>query len=396
MRISFHLLIAISFVSNLQAEAPAVALSQVFANVATPRPIAVVTPADGTQRLFLAQQRGQVRILPTDEQSTEAALFLDLSGRTLAADKTSEFEEGLVGMAFHPKFSTNRKFYLCYTLQEPKRLVLSEMQADANAPNKADPTTERILLEHPLPFWNHHGGNLVFGPDGMLYLGIGDGGGPKGGDPLQHGQNTFTLCAKILRLDVDTKTGARAYGIPADNPFVKKDGYKAEIYAMGIRNPWGMSFDAEGTLWFADVGQTLWEEINLLEKGGNYGWNFREGNVANPARTDAPPAETKFVEPIHIYTRDQGISITGGVVYRGTKIPALKGAYVYADWGTSRLWALRYDKANKKLISNELIIPTAGDEKSNGYKPAGICEDAAHEIMVLDWNGKIARLVPKS
>ncbi len=382
-------------VTNLHAEAPAVALAPVFADLETPRPIVLVTPPDGSSRLFLGQQRGQVRILPADESKREATMFLDLSPRKMEADKTSEFEEGLVGMAFHPQYRENRKFYLCYTQQGPKRLVLSEMQASEKNPDQADLATERILLEHQLPYWNHHGGNLVFGPDGMLYLGIGDGGG-KGGDPTRLAQNTFSLNGKILRLDVDTRSGVRAYGIPGDNPFVKKEGYREEIYALGIRNPWGMAFDAEGSLWVADVGQELFEEINLIEKGGNYGWSFREGHGAFPGRTDAAPADAKFVEPIHVYSRDQGISITGGVVYRGSKIPALQGAYVYADWGSSRIWALRYDKAAKKMVANDLLLQATDASKGPVSKATGIYEDANKEILVLDWQGKIARLVPRN
>ncbi len=389
---SFYYLTFFLTTASLGAEIPAVALAPVFDKLETPRPIVLLTPPDGTQRLFLAQQRGQVRILPTDETNGQATLFLDLSTRKMEADRTSEFEEGLVGMAFHPKFKENRKFYLCYTQQAPKRLVLSEMQASEKHPEQADPSTERILLEHQLPYWNHHGGNLAFGLDGMLYLGIGDGGG-KGGDPTRLAQNTFSLNGKILRLDVDTHSGARAYGIPADNPFVKKEGYREEIYALGIRNPWGMAFDAEGTLWFADVGQELFEEINHLEKGGNYGWSFREGTGAFPGRTDAAPADAKFVEPIHVYSRDQGISITGGLVYRGSKIPALQGAYIYADWGSSRLWALRYDKVAKRVLANDLLLQAADASKGPASKPAGIYEDANKEIVLLDWQGKLARLM---
>ena len=381
--------------AGIHAEIPAVALAPAFSQLETPRPIVLVTPPDGTKRLFLAQQRGQVRILPPDESSNKAAMFLDLSPRKMEADKTSEFEEGLVGMAFHPKYRENRKFYLCYTQQAPKRLVVSEMQASANNPDLADPATERILLEHQLPYWNHHGGNLVFGPDGMLYLGIGDGGG-KGGDPTRLAQNTFSLNGKILRLDVDARSGNRAYGIPDDNPFAKKEGFREEIYALGIRNPWGMSFDPDGTLWIADVGQELFEEINLLEKGGNYGWSYREGTGAFPGRKDAAPADMKFVEPIHVYSRDQGISITGGLVYRGSKIPALQGAYVYGDWGSSRFWALRYDKSGKKVVSNDVLLQAADASKGLVSKPAAICEDADKEILVLDWQGKIARLVPQN
>lgn len=369
-----------------------VSLQRIYQNVDTPRPVAVVVAPDGTGRHFLVQQRGQIKILPKDEAAAEALPFLDLSARKLEADDTGAFEEGLVGFAFHPKFAENRKFYLCYTCQAPKRLVLIEMQTSAASPDKADPATERLLLEVPLPFWNHHGGNLLFGADGMLYLGIGDGGGPNGGDPLRLAQNLFSLNGKMLRLDVNKRSDSRPYGIPADNPFAGKSGVREEIYALGIRNPWGIFLESDGTFWFADVGQSLKEELNLLQKGGNYGWSFREGMDAFPGRSDAPPESAKFIDPILTYGRDSGISITGGVVYSGRKIPDLKGAYIYGDWGSGRIWALHFDKAAKKVVSNTLL-PLASTPR---VQPTAFCEDASGEILILDWNGKIFRLTGES
>jgi quinoprotein glucose dehydrogenase len=366
-----------------------------FPNLKIERPISVVIPPDGTNRMFLVQQRGKVVILPKDENSAEAPVFLDLSDRKMEASEQSKFEEGLDGMAFHPKFKENGKFYIYYTQQDPKRAVLSEMKVSANDPNKADPGTERVLMEVRLPWWWHHSGNVAFGPDGMLYIAIGDGGG-KDGDPLRWGQNLFVMQAKVHRIDVDGKTGSRAYGIPADNPFVGKDAAHAEIWAYGFRNPWGMSFDEAGNLWLADVGQELWEEVNLVEKGGNYGWSYREGLVKYWRRTDEPPADAKFIDPVHVYDHSHGISITGGVVYRGSKMPKLKGAYIYGDWGFGRIWALHYDNAAKKATRNDLLVESAllgkpGKLKS-AFQPTAFCEDADREILALDWNGKLFRL----
>ena len=396
MNVTTHSAIALAlsayFVSSAIAE-PA-KLTPAFEKITFERPITLVVSPDGTKREFLVQQRGQVRILPKDEAGSEAVTFLDMSGRKMEADDKSKFEEGLDGFAFHPKFAQNGKFYLYYTQQDPRRAVLSEMQVSKSDPNKADPSTERVLLELQLPWWWHHSGNLAFGPDGMLYIAIGDGGG-KDGDPMRWAQNNFVLNSKVLRIDVDTTTGARAYGIPKDNPFVGKDGYSPEIFATGFRNPWGMSFDAEGTLWLADVGQELAEEINLVEKGGNYGWSHREGMIKYWRRTDEPPADTKFVDPIFVYDHTQGISITGGFVYRGENLPALKGAYIYGDWGFGRIWALKYDKAAKKVLSNDLLIKTEmGGKKQASFQPTAFCEDANHEILVLDWGGKLFRLTP--
>lgn len=388
--------------STAAAEPPTVELKRVYEGIQTERPITLVVPPDDSGRQFLVLQRGKVLILPLDEAATSAPLFLDISGRELEASKQSQFEEGLVGFAFHPKFAQNRRFYLYYTQQNPKRAVLSEMQASVSDASKADPATERVLLEVPLPYWNHHSGNLAFGPDGFLYITIGDGGGKPGGDPLRLAQNVFVFNGKVLRIDVDGRTGARAYGIPDDNPFAGKEAAREEIFAYGVRNPWGISFDADGTLWFADVGQDLWEEINLLEKGGNYGWSFREGMQRFMLRTDDPPEGTRFVEPIHVYDHTQGLSITGGFVYRGKAIPSLQGAYVYGDWVLGRIWALRYDKAARKLVSNDLLYTSPSEPAAGGkgkpsvlVKPNAFCEDAGGEILVLDWNGGLYRILPR-
>ena len=377
-----------------QAEEAGAKLVQIYQGIETPRPITIAVPPDGTRRLFLVQQRGQVRILPRDEAGTEAVTFLDLSTRKMEASAESSFEEGLVGFAFHPKFADNKKFYLYYTQQEPKRAVLSEMRASETDASKADPATERVLLEVPLPYWNHHSGNLAFGPDGTLYLSIGDGGGKPGGDPLKWAQNLMVFNGKILRIDVDGKTGARAYGIPADNPFVGKDAAREEIYAFGMRNPWGLGFDAEGALWCADVGQDLWEEIDLIEKGGNYGWSYYEGKQRFAIRKDDPPEGMKFVEPIFVYDHTQGLSITGGFVYRGEKWPKLRGSYLYGDWVLGRIWALRYDKAAKKVINNDTLLKSELNPKNKPtFQPTAFIEDADHEMIALDWGGKIFRLV---
>ena len=381
----------------LQADDSSIRLQPVFENIKVERPITLVVPSDGTKRLFLVQQRGQVKILPKDEAGAEAKTFLDLSDRKMEASKQSEFEEGLVGFAFHPKFAENGKFYLYYTQQEPKRARLSEMRVSKDDASKADPTTERVLLEVPLPYWNHHSGNLAFGPDGMLYFAIGDGGGKPGGDPLRWAQNLFVFNAKIMRIDVNTKSGAREYGIPQDNPFVGKEAAREEIYALGMRNPWGLSFDAEGTLWCADVGQDLFEEINLIEKGGNYGWSYREGMQKFPLRAaEEPAAGTTFVDPIFVYDHTQGLSITGGFVYRGSKLPKLNGTYIYGDWVFGRIWALKYDKTAKKVISNDTLHKPELDAKKKAlFQPTAFCEDADHEILALDWSGKIFRVVAK-
>ncbi len=358
-----------------------------FAACKVEKPVSLVIPPDGTQRLFLVQQRGKIVILPKDRTSSETSVFLDISDRKL---EENQFEEGLISLAFHPKFKENGLFYICYAQQGPKINRISEMKVSASDPNKADPATERIVLEIQRPFWNHNSGNMLFGPDGMLYLSVGDGG--KGDDVSRLAQNLFAMNGKILRIDVDTRTGRREYGIPSDNPFVKTDGARGEIWTWGMRNPWGLAFDHEsGAFWCADVGQEQREEINIITKGGNYGWSFREGTIPFIRRTDAPPADAKFVEPLFEYDRSKGISITGGIVYRGSKFPELQKSYIYGDWGSGRIWALKAEGTPMKVISNTPLIEPA-DVQAAFVKPAAFCEDENKEILVLDWNGGIRRL----
>ncbi len=342
-----------------------------------------------------------MRILPKDESGTEAQTFLDLSDRHLEATEESKFEDGLVGFAFHPKFAQNGKFYLYYTQQDPKRARLSEMRVSASDPNKADPATERVLLEVPLPYWNHHSGNLAFGPDGLLYLSIGDGGGHPGGDPLRLAQNVFVFNGKVLRIDVDKKSGAREYGIPADNPFAGKEAAREEIYAYGMRNPWGISFDEQGSLWCADVGQDLWEEIDHIEKGGNYGWSFREGKHKFVLRTDEPPLGTKFVEPIFEYDHTQGLSITGGLVYRGNAmLPTLKGCLHLRRLGTGphlgaeiRQSLSKESPRQRSPLQERIWTPRASKPTSS---PPASAKMRIMKSLALDWNGRIYKLVSSS
>jgi glucose/arabinose dehydrogenase len=230
-------------------------------------------------------------------------------------------------------------------------------------PNKADPKSEEILPTLDKPFWNHDGGTVGFGPDGFLYIAIGDGG--LANDPYKNGQNLSKLLGKLLRIDVDHKQGDLPYAIPADNPFVGKEGARGEIWAYGLRNVWRFAFDGEtGALWAADVGQDTYEEIDLIVKGGNYGWNIREGLHPFILKRQKPPANdvkpAGIIDPIWEYDHNVGKSITGGFVYRGKKIPELQGAYIYADYVAGKSWALRYDFEQKKVTANR-PIPVSGN-----------------------------------
>jgi glucose/arabinose dehydrogenase len=372
-----------------------VKLTRLYPHLTLDRPTSIVTPPDGSGRMFLIQQRGQILLLPKDDTAKTAEVFLDFTTRGMEA-KDGKFEEGLLGLAFHPQFKENGKFYIAYSMQDMKRTVYSEMRASKANPNQADMSTERVLLEIPAPYWNHHCGNLAFGPDGYLYIPTGDGGGKPGGDPLRHVQNLFTLNGKVLRIDVNRTQGSRQYGIPADNPYVGKEAVREEIYAHGFRNPWGISFDTAGNFWLADVGQLMWEEINLIHKGGNYGWSWREGKMDYTDRAgEKIPEGVKWIDPILAYDHSQGISVTGGFVYTGEKLSAYKDCYIYGDWGYGNVWMLSYDAATQTVTKNERIIEVQFDAKGKGkIRPSAFCEAPDHEILVLDWSGIIYRLDP--
>jgi glucose/arabinose dehydrogenase len=394
-RKSIALALGLMLAGSHSHAADKVVLTPLYPNLVLDKPVSLVIPPDGSNRQFLVQQRGLILLLPEDMNAAEAKVALDFTGRGMEA-KDGKFEEGLLGLAFHPQFKDNGRVIIAYSMQEPKRTVYSELQISSADPDILDARTERVLLEIPQPYWNHHCGNVAFGPDGMLYIPMGDGGGKPGGDPLRQAQNLFSMNGKVLRIDVNRRQGSRQYAIPADNPFVGQVAVREEIWAYGFRNPWGMHFDKEGTLWLADVGQEIWEEINLIEKGGNYGWSWRDGKMAYNARTgENAPADAKFIDPIHVYDHSQGISITGGFIYRGEKHRNLQGAYIYGDWGYGRVWALRYDKVAKKVASNGVLLDAKLDAKGKGsFKPTAFCEDTKGEILGLDWAGKIFRLDP--
>jgi glucose/arabinose dehydrogenase len=334
------------------------------------RPIVLTHAGDGTDRIFVATQQGVVHVFPNDPQAKRTKIFLDVRDRVVYTDK--ENEEGLLGLAFHPKYRENGQFFLYYTTTDaPHTSVVSRFRVSPDDPDLADAHFEEELLRIPQPFWNHNGGTLAFGPDGYLYIGLGDGGAAN--DPHEHGQNLGTLLGSILRIDVDRKDPGLGYAVPKDNPCVGRDDARDEIWAYGLRNVWRMAFDREtGTLWAADVGQDLWEEINLIVKGGNYGWNLREG--MHPFGKKGTGPRPDLIEPIWEYHHDVGKSITGGHVYRGKQVPELVGTYLYGDYITGLLWALRYDEDEQKVVANhpiraeKLAVITFGeDERGEAY-----------------------------
>jgi glucose/arabinose dehydrogenase len=294
-------------------------------------------------------------------------------------------ECGLLSIAFHPEFASNGLLYVNYTSKGKLQTVISEFRAQRNA-RAIDPATERVILRIDQPFSNHNGGQIAFGPDGMLYIGMGDGGSAN--DPQENGQNPRTLLGKILRIDVSPRRG---YAVPKDNPFVKDDRFAPEIWALGLRNPWRFSFDrVTGDCYTGDVGQNTYEEVDLLVAGANYGWNEREGFHPFQRGRNSP----EFVDPLAEYGRDKGLSVTGGYVYRGKMFPALDGVYLYADYGTGRFWGLRQSKGIV-TANAELIVTRQGKPILNRVQPSSFGEDAAGEMYVCDHNGVVYRIVKR-
>jgi glucose/arabinose dehydrogenase len=311
-----------------------------------------------------------IHVFPNDPKAKETKVFLDIQNKVRYSD--NENEEGFLGLTFHPKFKENDQFFVFYTDKNAKLTnVVSRFWVSKDDPNKADPASEEVLLRFSKPFWNHDGGTLTFGPDGYLYITHGDGG--AGGDPFGNGQNLKTMLGKVLRIDVDRKDPGKPYAVPKDNPFVTRKDTLPEIWAYGLRNIWRMAFDRKtGKLWASDVGQNLYEEIDIIEKGGNYGWNLREG--LHPFGTKGVGPRTDLIEPIWEYHHDIGKSLTGGLVYRGTRFPELAGHYIYGDYVTGRFWALKYDEEKKRVIANRPLkfpnVPVMSfgqDEKGEIY-----------------------------
>ena len=293
--------------ANPGGELDALTFEVAFPNLTFERPVFLTTAPGAPDQVFVIEQRGRVLRFPHERNvaSSDVEEVLNIEDQVRRRGN----EEGLLGIAFHPDFAQNRQVFLHYSAEQgARRNVLSRWQFDP-ATGRIEPGSEEVLLEVPQPYGNHNGGHITFGPDGYLYLVLGDGG--AGGDPQNNGQDLSTLLGSILRIDVDRTEGGTPYAIPDDNPFVGQSDARPEIYAYGLRNAWRFSFDAEtGTLWAGDVGQNSYEEIDIIEKGGNYGWNIMEGRHAyepDGRSTDG------LIDPIVEYGRSEGISVTGGV-----------------------------------------------------------------------------------
>ncbi len=305
--------------------------------------------------------------------TSEYQVFLDLTTEI----SINENERGLLGLTFHPDYSINGYFYVYYTEVGTGDSVISRFKVNSTDINRSNKSSEVYILQISQPYGNHNGGQINFGPDGYLYISLGDGGGS--GDPAGHGQNRATLLGSILRIDVDSTF---PYAIPNDNPFFGNlYGWAEEIFAFGLRNPWRFNFDTvTGLLWAGDVGENVWEEIDLIENGKNYGWNAKEGSHSYNSGINV----TELEDPVFEYNHLEGVSITGGYVYRGSSLTNLIGKYIYADYGSGKIWSLEYVggivKDNTELIDTNLNIPSFGVDSNN-------------ELYICAFDGKIYTLI---
>jgi uncharacterized repeat protein (TIGR01451 family) len=329
-------------------------------------PVHITHAGDGSQRLFIVEQGGRIRIIK--EQALLDRPFLDITKRVSCCN-----ERGLLSVAFPPGYSNKRYFYVNYT-DTVGNTVIARYHLTSN-PDVADPDSEELLLPIAQPYMNHNGGQIAFGPDGYLYIGMGDGG--SGGDPQNNGQNLGTLLGKMLRIDVESNR--KPYAIPPNNPFLAVHAARGEIWALGLRNPWRFSFDRQtGDLYIGDVGQNAYEEINFQRRssagGENYGWRVAEGNHCYNANTCDL---TQFTPPVLEYPHAQGCSVTGGIVYRGQQFPRLHGTYLYGDFCSGRIWGVPTPpqaQNNTQLFKSSYVLSTFG-------------EDEAGEVYLADYAG---------
>ena len=358
---------------------PPLSVEQAWPELSFEHPTGLFHAPGDDSRWYVTEQSG--RILWFDSQNKDTAVvhtYLDYS--EVVDDR---FEGGMLGMAFHPRFDTNRQVYVSYTAPgvEPGENMQSRVSRMRDVGGRLDPDSEEVLLRVGQPWANHNGGNIAFGPDGYLYIGLGDGG--AAGDPHNNAQDTTTLLGAMLRIDVDREA---PYAIPPDNPLIGTPGPRAEIFAWGLRNPWGWGFDRAPPhrLWLADVGQNKMEEVDIVEKGGNYGWRCYEGTLEYDMRDCGDPA--RFTFPVAEYRHDQGYSVTGGRVYRGGALPALQGVYIFGDYGSGTIWGL-FGEISRGLDRRVLA--------TTPLSIVGFAEDIDGEILIVDYEeGELYRVVP--
>jgi glucose/arabinose dehydrogenase len=359
--------------------APVLGVQRVFPALSFVSPVALLQAPGDSSRWFVVEQAGIVRAFDNTPAASATTPFVDIHTQV-----TSGGETGLLGMAFHPHFPADPRVFLSYTTGNLVSRISEFSSTDGGA--TLDPGSERVLISVNQPESNHNGGNLAFGPDGFLYIGMGDGG--SGGDPFNNAQDNNSLLGKILRIDVESAPDpGLAYAIPTTNPFVQTAGFRGEIWALGLRNPWRFSFDRlTGDLYIGDVGQGSFEEVDFQAAGSaggqNYGWRIMEGaHCFDPAIC----SQAGLVLPVAEYDHGQGCSITGGFVYRGQAFPALQGFYLYADFCTGRFWGLKRDGSawqNSILLVEPHSISSFGEDEAGNLYAADLAAGVVYEIVV--------------
>jgi len=355
------------------------------------RPVWVGAPANVKDRLWVIEQEGKIWVvnMKTGERAKEP--FLDIADQV----RRKGNEEGLLGLAFAPDFEKSGRFYVNF-VDKQQNTRISRFTSKGPDFNSADRSSQEVLLSFKQPYENHNGGWVGFGPDGMLYVGNGDGG--AGDDPPNNGQKMDTYLGKILRMDVSGESG---YEVPKSNPFVGKEGVTPEIWALGVRNPWRCSFDREtGDFWIGDVGQNRWEEINYLPKakgaGSNFGWRLREADKPNPNKGIAGDEPKDNVEPVYVYDHgnksDEGLSVTGGYVYRGP-VKELEGRYIFGDYNNKRVWSFVLKKGKATDVKDHTDEFQPEDGKLGMISSFG--EDSLGNVYIVDHGGPILRIVDK-
>lgn len=354
------------FSSNCFAQVEVV---NAYPNLSFNAPIDFQFASQSDNLIYVAERNGRILFFENDSETSETNVLLDITNQV-----SSSGEGGLLGFGFHPDFETNRYFYVYYTAADPFRSVISRFQVTEDQGTDIE-DSELILMEIDQPFENHNAGQIRFGPDGYLYIALGDGGSEG------NGEDRTTLLGSLLRIDVDNTEDGLNYSIPADNPFINnEEGYREEIYAYGFRNPYRFSFDTEtGELWVADVGQSSREEINVVEKGLNYGWNTMEGSLCYEPSNGCDTSGREL--PVYEYGRSEGGSITGGFVYRGSKIPELQGRYVYADFVSGNIWSFAWD--GESATDNQLI------DTFDQYQLITFGEDQNRELYLGSFDNNI-------
>ena len=347
-------------------------------------PVGMYTAPDQSKRIFILEQTGKIIVFKDSGlvNLSDTSAFLNIRSK-MPTGIGGGAEYGLLGMAFHPDFAQNGYVFVNYTKPNSLTTVISRFKVDSLNPNKLKPSSEKVLMQVPQPYSNHNGGSIIFGDDGYLYIALGDGG--SGGDPGNRAQNKTDLLGKILRIDVNVPENGPAYGIPPTNPFANNSsGWRKEIATYGMRNPWKITKDPDGpTIWIADVGQNVIEEVDTFRLGANYGWKVMEGNNVYSACGNCDTSN--YEKPILAYNRSFGSSITGGYVYRGSQMPKLKGAYIYGDYSSQKVWALK-DSAG--VYKNTQIYLAGGSLSAFGLDN----ENEVYSIRYSATGGKLMKI----